>query len=136
MPRATTSTSQTRSSNDPGHTILVVEDEVLIREPLAEYLRDCGYRVFEAVDTAEAKAILTAGTPINLVFTDVNMPGPENGLMLANWVRKHHPQIEVIVTSGVVNIAAKASDLRMHGAILVKPYRYEAVLQRIQTAIH
>jgi len=67
------------------------------------------------------------------VFTDVNMPCPENGFMLADWVREHHPNFEVILTSGVAN---KASDLLIDGAILAKPYRYEVVLQRIQTAVH
>ena len=61
------------------------------------------------------------------------MPCPENGFMLADWVREHHPNIEVILTSGVAN---KASDLLIDGAILAKPYRYEVVLQRIQTAVH
>ena len=56
---------------------------MLIRAPMAEYLRDGGYRVFEAADTAEAKAMLNADTPVDLVFTDVNMPGAENGLILA-----------------------------------------------------
>jgi CheY-like chemotaxis protein len=136
MPLAPPSTQQARSSNDPNHTILVVEDEVLIRAPMAEYLRDCGYRVFEAADTAEAKAMLNADTPVDLVFTDVNMPGAENGLILASWVREHFPDIKVILTSGVANITTNAGDPRMDGAVLRKPYRYEVVLQRIQTAIH
>jgi CheY-like chemotaxis protein len=75
--------SVTGSADEPIHTILVVEDEVLIRLPLAEYLRDCGYRVFEASNVAEAKAVLDADTPVDLVFSDVNMPGNENGFALA-----------------------------------------------------
>jgi CheY-like chemotaxis protein len=74
---------ETRSSDQSIQTILVVEDEVLIRLPLAEYLRDCGYSVFEASNVAEAKAVLDADTPVDLVFSDVNMPGNENGFALA-----------------------------------------------------
>jgi DNA-binding response OmpR family regulator len=85
-------------SDNSTHTILVVEDEVLIRMPLADYLRECGYQVFEAAGVTEAKAVLDAGTPVDLVFTDVNQ---ENGFMLASWVRQHHPRTQVLVTSDI-----------------------------------
>jgi CheY-like chemotaxis protein len=80
------------SGDESIQTILVVEDEVLIRLPLAEYLRECGYRVFEASNVAEAKAVLDADTPVDLVFSDVNMPGNENGFALAVWIRQRHPE--------------------------------------------
>lgn len=86
-------------------TILVVEDEILVRMPLAEYLRDCGYRVFEAASVAEAKAVLDADTPVDLVFSDVNLVGAENGFALASWVHQHHPATKVLLTSGVANCA-------------------------------
>jgi DNA-binding NtrC family response regulator len=81
---------------------------VLIRLPLAEYLRDCGYRVFEANNVAEAKAVLDADTPVDLVFSDVNMPGNENGFALALRIRQRHPDTKVILTSGIANAAEKA----------------------------
>jgi DNA-binding response OmpR family regulator len=124
--------SQTGSSETSDHTILVVEDEVLIRLPVAEYLRDSGFRVFEAADAVEAKAVLKADTPIDLMFTDINMPGGENGLMLAMWVRQHYPGTEVLVTSGIANAAEKARDPRVNAGFVAKPYQYAAVLQRIQ----
>jgi len=123
------------SSDDPLRTILVVEDEVLIRMPLAEYLRECGYRVFEAADVAEAKAVLNADTPVDLVFTDINMPGEESGLTLADWVHQHHPDTAVLLTSGIASAAEKAADLCGGGAMLAKPYRYDVVLQRIETLL-
>ena len=83
------------SSDESIQTILVVEDEVLIRLPLAEYLRDCGYRVFEASNVAEAKAVLDADTPVDLVFSDVNMPGNENGFALAVWIRHDLPSMKL-----------------------------------------
>jgi DNA-binding NtrC family response regulator len=123
------------SGDDVIETILVVEDEVLIRLPLAEYLRDCGYRVFEASNVAEAKAVLDADTAVDLVFSDVNMPGNENGFALAVWIRQRHPDTEVILTSGIANAARKAEDLCEDGPLLAKPYTHDLVLQRIQSLL-
>ena len=123
------------SSDESIQTILVVEDEVLIRLPLAEYLRDCGYRVFEASNVAEAKAVLDADTPVDLVFSDVNMPGNENGFALAVWIRQRHPDTKVILTSGIANAAEKAESLCEDGPLLTKPYSYNVVLQRIQSLL-
>lgn len=127
-------TSQTGSSEESIETILVVEDEVLIRFPIAEYLRECGYRVFEAADVAEAKAVLDADAPVHLVFSDVDMPGGENGFALARWVRRHHPDTQVLLTSGLANLAEKAGDL-CDDSPLPKPYEHAAVLQRIQALL-
>jgi DNA-binding response OmpR family regulator len=128
----TSAVPQTGAFHTPPHTIVVVEDEVLIRMPLAEYLRDCGYRVFEAADVAEAKAVLNADTPIDLMFTDVNMPGEEDGFVLARWVRRHRPDTKILVTSGAATAAGRAGDMRVDGPLLVKPYQYEIVLKRIE----
>jgi CheY-like chemotaxis protein len=56
-------------------TVLVVEDEMMVRMPIAEYLRDCGYNVVEAADASEAIAAVDAEGPVSLVFSDVRMPG-------------------------------------------------------------
>ena len=126
---------ETRSSDQSVQTILVVEDEVLIRLPLAEYLRDCGYRVFEASNVAEAKAVLDADTPVDLVFSDVNMPGNENGFALAVWVRHRHPDTKVMLTSGIANASEKAEGLCEDGPLLAKPYSHDVVLKRIQSLL-
>lgn len=127
--------SETGSGEEPVHTILVVEDEVLIRLPLAEYLRECGYRVFEASNVAEAKAVLDADTPVDLVFSDVNMPGNENGFVLASWIRRRHPDTQVLLTSGIANATEKAEGLCDDGPLLAKPYSHDVVLQRIQSLL-
>jgi len=114
---------------------MVVETEVLVRMPLAEYLRECGYRVCEAANVAEAKAVLNADTPVHLVLTEVNLPGEENGFTLASWVRQHHPDTHVVLASGVANSAEKAGDLCENGPMLAKPYQHEVVLRRIQTLL-
>jgi CheY-like chemotaxis protein len=84
--------------------------------PLAEYLRECGYQVFEAAGVAEARAVLDADVPVDLVFTDVNR---ENGLMLASWIRQYRPKIQVLLTSGIANATEKA-DLCGSGPLLAK----------------
>jgi DNA-binding response OmpR family regulator len=123
------------SGEDTIQTILVVEDEVLIRLPLAEYLRDCGYRVFEASNVAEAKAVLDADTPVDLVFSDVNMPANENGFSLASWIRQRYPDTKVLLTSGIANATRKAAELCEDGPLLAKPYSHDGVLQRIQALL-
>ena len=112
--------------------ILVVEDEVLVRMVIADYLRDCGYRVFEAANVDEAKAVLTADTEVDLVFSDVQMPGASDGFELASWIRTHHPGVAVILTSGWAGAADKARDLCHAGPVVPKPYQHATVLRRIQ----
>jgi DNA-binding response OmpR family regulator len=111
-------------------TILVVEDEVLIRLPLADFLRDNGFRVLEGANAAEARAVLDAGTPVDLLFSDINMPGPEDGIALAAWVRQSRPHIAVLLTSGAPHPAAKLEAVR-GVAMLTKPYEFDDVAGRI-----
>jgi len=122
-------------SSPPIRVILVVEDEVFIRMPLAEYLRDCGYRVFEVASVSEAKSVLNSATPVDLVFTDVNLVGEENGFVLANWVREHHPATKVLLTSGVENAAEKTGEQCAGRPFVAKPYSYSGVSQRIQALL-
>jgi DNA-binding response OmpR family regulator len=112
--------------------VLVVEDEVLLRLAIADYLRECGLQVFEACDAREAKAVLGANAGVDVVFSDVQMPGEEDGFALARWVREHHPSVQVILTSGWLAASDKARDLCHSGPVMQKPYEEEAVLQRIQ----
>ena len=117
--------------SDMPRTVLVVEDEVLIRWVIAEHLRDCGYRVIEAASGDEAIDIVqrTALT-VDVVFTDVQMPGSIDGFALAQWVRRQRPAIKIILTSGF----AKAADAaQAYDASLVpKPYSPIELEQRIR----
>lgn len=81
-------------------SILLVEDEALIRTVIAEGLRDEGFTVIEAADAAEALAVLAAGLSVDVLFTDVRMPGTMDGLALARVVRDRRPDIGILVTSG------------------------------------
>ncbi|MEK0081784.1 response regulator [Benzoatithermus flavus] len=82
-------------------TIMVVEDEVLVRLGTASDLRAAGYDVLEAADAQEALAILDAGITVDLVFSDVHLPGPIDGIALAALLRARHPAVAVVLTSGL-----------------------------------
>jgi DNA-binding response OmpR family regulator len=115
-----------------GHSILVVEDEMMIRMFVAEFLQDCGHIVFEASNVAEAKAIL-ADTPVDLVFSDINMPGRENGFALEKWVRRHYPDTKVLLTSGFPHGPADTADLLE--PMILKPFACPALLRRIEAVL-
>jgi CheY-like chemotaxis protein len=115
----------------PDPTVLIVEDEVLIRMSVADYLRHCGYRVIEANNADEAVEILT-GAHVDVVFTDVNMPGSRDGFGLARWVRRERPGVKVIITSGVGRATQEAAKLCEDGPLLDKPYVHEELEQRIR----
>ena len=92
--------SNIRAGECPRGTILVVEDEALIRITLAEALRDLRITVVEASTADEAWEFLTSGGRVDLVFTDHRMPGSMTGSQLAERIREHYPSIEVLMTSG------------------------------------
>lgn len=117
-------------------TVLVVEDEMLIQMCTADHLRDCGYQVFEASTVAEAIAILNAEDSIDIIFTDINMPGGRDGFDLTRWVAVNRPEVKVILTSGGVDAAGLAADLCHAGPMIAKPYRMPNVAARIHAALH
>jgi DNA-binding response OmpR family regulator len=116
-------------------TVLVVEDEVLIRMDTADYLRGCGYRVVEAGSGDEAVAVLNTDISVDVVFTDVSMPGTLNGFGLAQWVRRERPGVRVILTSGITRTAQEAQDLWAHGLLVEKPYDHRELDSRIQAIL-
>lgn len=133
---STASTILTPQSDAPLHTVLVVEDEVLIRLVVADYLRECGYRVYEAVDAGEAVAVLQSPeVSIDVVFSDVQMPGDMDGFGLARWVRTNKPGVQVVLTSGVERSAEIAATLCEAGPLLEKPYPPQNVVDRIRQLV-
>lgn len=130
---STTSTHLSAKAATPPLTILVVEDEVLIRFVIADYLRECGYRVHEAVNAEEAIAILESPeVAVDIVFSDVEMPGSMDGFALARWIRAHKSGVQVILTSGVERSADIAATLCEAGPLLKKPYPSQDVVDRIR----
>jgi CheY-like chemotaxis protein len=116
--------------------VLVVEDDVLLRLGAAEYLRDNGFSAIEAATGDEARSVLEAGVAVDLVFTDINMPGAMDGVALAQWVANNLADIPVVLTSGVqsaLNIAQAACPQAK--GFLIKPYDYEALVRRFQVLV-
>ena len=116
--------------------ILIVDSELVVRQPLAEYLRECGYKVFEATGTDEAIAILTDGSlRVDVVLSDVNSPGQFDGFGLAHWVRSQGLAAKVILAGTVAKAAEKAADLCESGPILAKPYHHQTLHDRIKSLL-
>jgi CheY-like chemotaxis protein len=116
-------------------TILVVEDEVLVRLAIADYLRYCGFKVVEAGDGAESIAIIRSGIALDLVFSDVRLAYEDGGLELESWIKRHHPRLNVILTSGHVDAAKKAAALCPERQLMAKPYTHEEVVARIRSLL-
>ncbi len=123
--------SSPESQVDQTNTVLIVDDEVHARTAGASYLRDAGFRVVEAVDALEAMAIFASKASIDVVFTDIKMPGPMDGIALARWVREHHPETPVLLTSGVPEIRATVMETWGRNFI-AKPFIYATVENRIR----
>ena len=81
-------------------TVLVVEDEILVRYALAMALRAQGLKVLEASSAGEALALLSSGLPVQVLFSDIQMPGALDGVALAGTVRERYPEVATILTSG------------------------------------
>jgi CheY-like chemotaxis protein len=91
-------------SKDRTPTILVVEDEFLIRVMLSDYLQGCGFKVLEGSTADDAIAIIEKlDVPIDVVLTDIRMPGSIDGFGLVRWIRANRPDINVIIASGEAN---------------------------------
>ena len=110
-------------------TVLVVEDEFLIRLCAMQTLEDAGYSVLEAANADEAIGILEQRRDIDAVITDINMPGSMDGLEMARTIRRRWPPIALIVTSGRVILTPGEMPA---GRFLRKPYAQ----QQLTEALH
>jgi CheY-like chemotaxis protein len=120
---------------EPPPTILVVEDDVLVRSIVAAYLRECGFDVIEANGADEAVRVLQAEVRVDIVFSDIQMPGSMDGFGLAQWVRRERPWLKVILTSGAARTAREAGDLCESGPILAKPYDHAELERHIRALL-
>ena len=110
-------------------TVLIVEDETLIRELVGEELQEAGFTVVMAQDADHAIAILEARQDIHLVFTDIDMPGSMNGLRLANAVRDRWPPIHIIITTG----KTRPSKIPANALFIPKPYLGKNLVAAMRT---
>jgi CheY-like chemotaxis protein len=114
-------------------TILVVEDEDDVRSATCAILSALGYQVLEAQDAAGAVQLIERGCHIDLVFTDVIMPGPVSSLQLGEAVRAHLPQAQILYTSGYAEgVLAHEGKVNASVHLLQKPYHPDALSARIR----
>ena len=118
----------------PPETILFVEDELLVRMDMAEFLRQSNYRVSEAATSDEALDALKLKFAIDLVITDVKLPGEMDGVALAGWIRENRPGVQVIVQTGDATIELPEA-LQEFAPILRKPYTGRDLVDRVRLAL-
>jgi len=115
-----------------GETVLVVDDEASIRMLVVELLDELGYASIEAEDGAAGLRILRSGVPIDLLVTDVGMPGGITGRHLADAARTLRPELRVLFITGYTETAV-LSDARMSGVrVLAKPFSLDVLASQIQ----
>jgi CheY-like chemotaxis protein len=114
-------------------SILVVEDEILVRMGVVEDLLEAGYAVLEASTADEAIALLDGGAEVDLVFSDIQMPGAHDGVALLRVVRERFPALPVILTSGRLKPPREA--LAGDTLFVPKPYFPGELLRMVERAI-
>ena len=117
-----------------GETVLVVEDDALVRTALAETLRDLRYRVVEATDADAALAMLDSGTRVAAVLTDLTMPGSMDGLGLATAARARLPAVPVILISGHLGVS-QGKSLPPGVEFVQKPHTGGAIAAALRRAL-
>ena len=114
-------------------TVLLVDDEYLVRGVLSEILKEAGFAVVPAENGAQAIEILSRLSHVDLVFSDIKM-APLDGFELAKWVHEHKPGLPVILTSGYSGKTNMAAEL--NGAQLFrKPFDFDAVVEKIRDTL-
>jgi CheY-like chemotaxis protein len=114
-------------------TVLVVDDEVLIRMNLSDFLQECGFKVLEASCAGEAVGMIESYTgQIDLVFSDVVMPGEVDGFGLAQWVRRNRPGLPVVLCSGDARKAETAQHICAGEPFLTKPFDLHMAVAKIR----
>ena len=117
-------------------SILIVEDDALVRKYVVTQIRGLGYATLEASNAVEALAIIDGNAAIDLLFTDVIMPGPMNGRLLVDAALKKRPSLKVLFTSGYTeNAIVHHGRLDSGVLLLAKPYRKPELARMIRMAL-
>ena len=116
------------------HTVLVVEDETFIRLDTCAHLRECGYTVIEVSNAEDAISTIYRHPEIDLVFTDVRMPGNMDGLDLARWILENKPNTPVMIATGDLGRVSAMHEL-CGVETFIKPYDHDKIVDRIRRAL-
>jgi len=113
--------------------LIVADADVLVRNALSEYLRHCGYKVFEAATSDEVMVALEEGAAkIDALLADAELSGKFNAFELRLWVRDHHPDVEIVLAGNIDSAAKAAGHLCDEGPHLQRPYDPESVAAHIK----
>ncbi len=124
-------TRATRPQTPEPPTLLLVNGDILVRTALAAYLRECGYEVLEAGTIEEARQALHLEMKFDLAFLDVE--GDEGaGFQLAQTIRKHRPEVRIVLAAGIPRTAAEAGDLCEQGPMQRRPYDHRTLERHIR----
>lgn len=113
-----------RGTNAASMSILLVDDDNSLLTTISTYLRLKGHCVFEAETGMKAVEVLAAGTAIDFVLSDIEMPGGVDGVGLARWITAHRPGLPIVLTTGRPLDTRAVDGLE----VLLKPYRLAEVL--------
>ncbi|MHA4866870.1 response regulator [Duganella sp. PWIR1] len=114
-------------------SILLVEDEEAVRTATADMLEELGYRIYSCADAEQAARLIESGIGIDLLFTDVIMPGRISSLELSELVRRHQPQAQILFTSGYAEgVLSHDGKLPPNVNLLQKPYTVTTLSARIR----
>jgi CheY-like chemotaxis protein len=125
-------------ANGSRPSVLLVEDEALISEMIADSLADCGFSVHAVASGEEALRYLSSGSAVDILFTDINLAGEMDGSMLAQRARMLRPDLPIVFASGRWNVLEQLRAVP-HSIVLPKPYsplHAVSVVQRLMSTVH
>ena len=119
-----------------GETVLVVDDEPTVRMLVTDVLADLGYTAIEAADSAGGLRVLQSDARVDLLITDVGLPGGMNGRQMVDAARTHRPDLRVLFITGFAeNALLNNGQLEPGMAVLTKPFAVDALAARIRELI-
>src|SRR5215210_6872609 len=110
--------------------VLIVEDEMLLRMRAVDIVEDAGFTPLEAVNADDALVLLESRSDIELLFTDIQMPGSMNGLKLAHAVHERWPSIKIILVSG--QVTPTEADRPINSRFFGKPLEVQQMIAELQ----
>jgi PAS domain S-box-containing protein len=130
------SESQAPLANASGETVLVIDDEPTLRMLIADVLEESGYRVLQAGSGPDGLRVIQSGATIDLLITDVGLPGGMNGRQVADAARIHRPGLKILFITGYAENAAIGNGHLERGmAILTKPFEISVLSDRVREMI-
>ena len=122
---------KTPTTSENVKTLLVIDDDILARYQICAYLRECEFKVIEAVNAEEALTLTEPALKVDAVMSDVDLSGSIDGFALAQWMRREKPGLPIILTATPARAAQAAAAYEV-GPLLAKPYDPQILLDRIR----